>query len=77
MVLNSRQRHEQRRCLLPGTKERNQRVLQHLGLAHCVATRQHQRGPEERDDLLQEACLGLIQGVENLIRPLAFAPAAT
>ena len=76
MVLNSRQRHEQRRCLPPGTKERNQRVLQHLGLAHCVATRQHQRGPEERDDLLQEACLGLIQGVENLNPSLGFRPSS-
>ena len=76
MILNSRQRHEQRRCLPPGTKERNQRVLQHLGLAHCVATRQHQRGPEERDDLLQEACLGLIQGVENLNPSLGFRPSS-
>ena len=76
MVLNSRQRHEQRRCLPPGTKERNQRVLQHLGLAHCVATRQHQRGPEERDDLLQEACLGLIQGVEHLNPSLGFRPSS-
>ena len=55
MVLNARQRHEERRCLPPGTNERNQKVLQHLGLAHCVAMRQRHRGPEERDDLLQEA----------------------
>jgi RNA polymerase sigma-B factor len=76
MVLNPRQRHEQRRCLPPGTKERNQKVLQHLGLAHCVATRQRQRGPEERDDLLQEACLGLIQGVENLNPSRGFRPSS-
>ena len=65
MVLNARQRHEERRCLPPGTNERNQKVLQHLGLAHCVAMRQRHRGPEERDDLLQEACLGLIQGLQK------------
>ena len=76
MVLNPRQRHEQRRCLPPGTKERNQKVLQHLGLAHCVATRQRQRGPEVRDDLLQEACLGLIQGVENLNPSRGFRPSS-
>ena len=76
MVLNPRQRHEQRRCLPTGTKERNQKVLQHLGLVHCVATRQRQRGPEERNDLLQEACLGLIQGVENLNPSHGFRPSS-
>ena len=46
-------------------RHRNQRVLQHLGLAHLVAKRQQQKGPETYDDLLQEACLGLIAGVER------------
>ena len=65
MVLNARQRHEELRCLPPGINERNQKVLQHLGLAHCVAMRQRHRGTEERDDLIQEACLGLIQGLQK------------
>ncbi|WP_186483479.1 sigma-70 family RNA polymerase sigma factor [Synechococcus sp. A15-127] len=46
-------------------RHRNQRILQHLGLAHLVAKRQRQQGPEEYDDLLQEACLGLIAGVDR------------
>ena len=55
MVFNAHQRHEGRRCLPKGTRDRNQLVLKHMGLAHCVATRQQQRGLEEHDDLLQEA----------------------
>ena len=46
-------------------RHRNQQILQHLGLAHLVAKRQQQQGPEDFDDLLQEARLGLIAGVER------------
>ena len=46
-------------------RHRNQRILQHLGLAHLVAKRQQHKGPDNYDDLLQEACLGLIAGVER------------
>ena len=74
MVLNARRRQEERRSLPHATKKRNQQVLQHLGLAYCVARRQQRRGPEEHDDLLQEACLGLIQGMENLNPTRGFRP---
>ena len=74
MVLNARRRQEERRSLPHATKKRNQQVLQHLGLAYCVARRQQRRGPEEHDDLLQEACLGFIQGMENLNPTRGFRP---
>jgi RNA polymerase sigma-B factor len=47
-----------------------------MGLAHCVATRQQQRGPEEHDDLLQEARLGLIQGMDNWDPSRGFRPSS-
>ena len=65
MINQHQQRHEQRRPLPDALRRRNQRILQHLGLAHLVAKRQRQQGPEEYDDLLQEACLGLVAGVER------------
>lgn len=76
MVFNADQRHEGRRCLPKGTRDRNQLVLKHMGLAHCVATRQQQRGPEEHDDLLQEARLGLIQGMDNWDPSRGFRPSS-
>ena len=47
-----------------------------MGLAHCVATRQQQRGPEAHDDLLQEARLGLIQGMDNWNPSCGFRPSS-
>jgi RNA polymerase sigma-B factor len=76
MIFNAHQRHEERRCLPKGTRDRNQLVLKHMGLAHCVATRQQQRGPEEHDDLLQEARLGLIQGMDNWNPSRGFRPSS-
>ena len=67
MINQQHWRHEQRRPLPDALRQRNQRILQHLGLAHLVAKRQQQQGQETYDDLLQEACLGLIAGVERLI----------
>lgn len=58
-------RSENRRSLPPATKARNQLVLNHLGLAHLAAKRQMGRGRGEREDLLQEAHLGLIRGCEG------------
>ena len=61
------QRHfhqEARRSLPPCIRRRNQKVLEHLGLAHCAARRQQQRGPEEFDDLIQESRFGLIRGLD-------------
>ena len=40
-------------------------MLEHLGLAHCAARRQQQRGPEEFDDLIQESRVGLIRGLDR------------
>ncbi len=40
-------------------------MLEHLGLAHCAARRQLQRGPEEFDDLFQESRVGLIRGLDR------------
>ena len=76
MVFNAHQRHEGRRCLLNVTRDRNQLVLKHMGLAHCVAPRQQQREPEEHDDLLQEARLGLIQGMDNWNPSRGFRPSS-
>jgi RNA polymerase sigma-B factor len=45
-------------------------------LAHCDEKRQQQRGPEEYDDLLQEARLGLIQGMDNWKRSRGFRPSS-
>ena len=47
---------------------RNQQALKHLGLAHCAARRQQQRGPEEFDYLQQEYRIGLIRGLERFDR---------
>ena len=45
--------------------QRNQMILEHIGLACMVAKRQSLRGPEEFDDVEQESILGLIMAVEN------------
>ena len=45
--------------------ERNDAVLEHLGLAHHAAIRQAARYPGEQDELVQEGCLGLIHGLAN------------
>jgi len=58
-------RQESRRALPPCIARRNQLALEHLGLAHCAARRQQQRGPEEFDDLLQESRVGLIRGMDR------------
>ena len=45
--------------------ERNDAVLEHLGLAHHAAIHQAARYPGEQDDLVQEGRVGLINGVAN------------
>jgi RNA polymerase sigma-B factor len=75
MVFNAHQRHEGRRCLPNGPRDRNQLVFKHMGLAHCVATRQ-QRGLEEQDDLLQETRLGLIRGMDDWNPSRGFRPSS-
>ena len=47
-----------------------------MGLAHCVATRQQQRGLVEHYDLLHEARLGLIQGMDNWNPSRGFRPSS-
>ena len=69
-------RHESRRGLPPCISRRNQQALKHLGLAHCAARRQHQRGPEEFDDLLQESRVGLIRGLERFDRQRGVQPSS-
>ena len=76
MVFNAHQRHEGRRCLPNGTRDRNQLVLNHMGLAHSVTTRKQQRAPEEHEDLHQEARLRLIQGMDNWNPSRGFRPSS-
>ena len=65
MVSEAQQRQESRRHLSKPIMQRNQMILEHIGLACTVARRQSLRGPEEFEDLKQESTLGLIVGVEN------------
>ena len=65
MVSEAQQRHESRRHLTKPMIQRNQMILENIGLACMVARRQSLRGPEEFEDLEQESTLGLIVGVEN------------
>ena len=73
------QRHlhqESRRGLPPWIARCNQQALKHLGLAHCAARRQQQRGPEEFDDLLQESRVGLIRGLERFDQQRGLRPSS-
>lgn len=75
------QRREERRDLPPALRQRNTSVLFHLGIAGMIASRQSQRGPEQRDDLEQEARVGLIRGWERFdsqrgVMPSTFLSAA-
>ena len=65
MTTSGWQRRELRRTLPPAVRQRNIKVLNHLGIAGMIASRQTRRGPEERDDLEQEARVGLIRGWER------------
>lgn len=76
MVSNAQLRHEARRNLCTRIKHRNQKVLQHIGLAYLVARRQSLRGPEEFDDVQQESSLGLIVGVENFDQARGVKPSS-
>ena len=74
-------RREERRDLPAAVRQRNTTVLNHLGIAGMIASRQTQRGPEERDDLEQEAHVGLIRGWERFdpqrgLKPSTFLSAA-
>ena len=61
----SLRRREQRRSLPKTILERNDAVIEHLGLAHHAAIHQAARYPGEQDDLVQEGRLGLINGMAN------------
>ncbi|QNJ13983.1 RNA polymerase sigma factor/ type III [Synechococcus sp. A18-46.1] len=65
MTTSGWQRRELRRTLPPAVRQRNIKVLNHLGIAGMIASRETRRGPEERDDLEQEARVGLIRGWER------------
>lgn len=70
--LEKRSNHERRRCLPEIIQKRNQAVLDHLGLAHLAASREAAKGTEEKDDLIQEASLGLIKAMEKFDASLGF-----
>ena len=76
MISQRQLRQESRRSLPPCIARRNQQALKHLGLAHCAARRQQQRGPEEFDDLLQESRVGLIRGLERFDRQRGVHPSS-
>ena len=61
----SLRRREKRRSLPKSILERNDAVLEHLGLAHHAAIHQAARYPGEQDDLVQEGRVGLIHGMAN------------
>ncbi len=65
MTTSGWQRRELRRTLPPAVRQRNIKVLNHLGIVGMIASRQTRWGPEERDDLEQEARVGLIRGWER------------
>ena len=67
-------RNERWRHLPEGIRQRNAFALQHLGLAGLVASRQQRRGPEDRDDLMQEALLGLVCGAGRFDRQRGVKP---
>ena len=55
---------------------RNRAVLSHLGLARHVSRQENQKGPESADDLFQEACLGLIRGMDQYNPNLGYKPSS-
>lgn len=55
---------------------RNQAVLAHLGLARHVSRQEQRKGPELYEDLLQEASLGLVRGMEQFNPDLGFKPSS-
>ncbi len=59
------QYRERRTQLEKDVKQRNQAVLDHLGLAHHAARQLAGRGSGEFDDLVQEARLGLLLAMEK------------
>ncbi|WP_038557166.1 sigma-70 family RNA polymerase sigma factor, partial [Synechococcus sp. KORDI-52] len=76
MISQRQLRQESRRGLPPCIARRNQEVLKHLGLAHCAAQRQRQRGPEEFDDLIQESRVGLIHGLDRFDQNRGLRPSS-
>lgn len=67
LTLNTsdRQRREDRRGLPGCIANRNRTLLQHIGLAHHAARQQCSRGPDDLDDLIQEASIGAMAAVER------------
>ena len=56
---------EQHRHLPGRIRTRNLVAVKHLGLAGLAAKRQKLHGPEEWDDLMQEASIGVLRGAER------------
>ena len=55
---------------------RNRAVLSHLGLARHVSRQENKKGPESADDLFQEACLGLVRGMDQYNPNLGYKPSS-
>lgn len=51
--------------IIDDIRSRNNKTIEHLGLAHLAAKKQFARGAGEFDDLLQEARLGLLLAIDN------------
>jgi RNA polymerase sporulation-specific sigma factor len=54
------------------TEEREQRIVDNIGLVHSIANRFRHRG-EDYDDLFQAGCIGLIKAVDNFDESKGFA----
>ena len=70
------QRREAHRGLDPRITQRNQTLIEHLGLAHLAARRQADRGREDYEDLLQESCVGVLSAIERFDPCRGFQPSS-
>ena len=71
-----RQRREAHRGLDPAISQRNQLLLEHLGLAHLAARRQASKGSEDYDDLFQESSIGVLSAIERFDPCRGFQPSS-
>ena len=71
-----RQRREAHRGLDPAISQRNQSLLEHLGLAHLAARRQASKGREDYDDLFQESSIGVLSAIERFDPCRGFQPSS-
>ena len=70
------QRREAHRGLDPRITQRNQTLIEHLGLSLLAARRQADRGREDYEDLLQESCVGVLSAIERFDPCRGFQPSS-